>query len=188
MIRKLGTVRTLLVVACLVTPARARAQTTQLSGHGTVEYRMVHKLHEVVGKSTAMVVRGTVDGTGLKVMARAQVQTFDSANTNRDEHMMETLEGDKYPWASVRAVLAGFKLPTTPGTSKIHVDAAVELHGVSVNHPIDLTLTTKDANHFHVGFEFKEKLTEHKIERPSLLFVPVDDDITIVGSADVESR
>jgi hypothetical protein len=41
---------------------------------------------------------------------------------------------------------------------------------------------------FHVTFEFPESLTAHKIERPSLLFVPVDDEIRIVGSADVTAK
>ena len=165
----------------------ARAQTAQLSGSGSVEYRLVHKFHKFVGLSKAMAVRGSVDASGLKVMARAQVGTFDSDNANRDEHMMETVEGAKYPWAVVRAAMPGFKLPTS-GTTKITVQGAVELHGVTVNHPIDLQLETKDGVHFKVRFEFVESLTAHKIERPSLLFVAVDDAITIVGKADVTAK
>ncbi len=178
----------LLVAAALARPTPAAAQTTQLSGSGSVEFQMVHKFHKFAGVSKAMAVRGSVDASGLKVMARAQVGTFDSGNTNRDAHMMEVVEGEKYPWASVRAALPGFKLPTTAGTTKINVQASVELHGVSVSHPIDLTLETKDGVHFHVSFEFSESLTAHKIERPSLLFVAVDDLIAIVGQADVSAR
>lgn len=178
----------LLAAGALARPASADAQTTQLSGNGSVEYQMVHKFHKFGGVSKSMAVRGTVDASGLKVMARAQVSTFDSGNTNRDAHMMETVEGEKYPWVSVRAALSGFKLPATPGTTKINVQASVELHGVAVSHPIDLTLQTKDGVHFHVSFEFSESLTAHKIERPSLLFVAVDDSIAIVGQADVTAK
>jgi hypothetical protein len=64
----------------------------------------------------------------------------------------------------------------------------VELHGVAVSHPIDLTLETKDGTHFHVSFEFPESLTAHKIERPSLLFVAVEDLITIAGKAEVTAK
>ncbi|HEX7508536.1 MAG TPA: YceI family protein [Polyangia bacterium] len=177
-----------LALATLAVPNDLFAQTTQLAGNGTVEYTLVHKFHKFVGVSKAMAVRGSVDATGLKVMARAQVGTFDSDNSNRDSHMMETVEGEKYPWVSVRAALPGFKLPTSPGTSKITVQAAVELHGVPVNHAIDITLETKDATHFHISFEFPESLTAHKIERPSLLFVAVDDLITIAGKADITAK
>jgi hypothetical protein len=177
-----------LVASALTRTAPATAQTTQLSGSGSVEYQMVHKFHKFVGTSKSMVVRGTVDDSGLKVMARAQVGTFDSSNTNRDAHMMEVVEGEKFPWVSVRAALPGFKLPTSPGTTKINVQAAVELHGVTVNHPVELSLETKDGAHFHVTFQFSESLTNHKIERPSLLFMAVDDPITIVGTAEITAK
>ena len=176
-----------LVASALVRPTPAAAQTAELAGSGSVEYRLVHKFHKIVGVSKAMAVRGSVDASGLKVMARAQVGTFDSDNTNRDAHMMETVEGEKYPWATVRASLPGFTLPAN-GSKKITVQASVELHGVSVTHPIELSVETKDGKTFHVSFEFPESLTAHKIERPSLLFVPVDDEVKIVGNADVTAK
>jgi hypothetical protein len=166
----------------------ANGETVALEGSGTVSYRLVHKFHTVNGTSPALAIRGSVDGAGLRVMARAPVRSFDSGNNNRDAHMMEAVEGEKYPWVSVRAALPGFKLPTEAGTSKLKLDAAVELHGVTVNHPVEIELVAKDSSHFHVRFQFLEKLTEHKIERPSLLFVPVNDDITISGEADVEAK
>jgi hypothetical protein len=176
-----------LTIFVFAAPGDLFAQTTQLSGVGTVEYTVVHKFHKMVGVSKAMAVRGSVDATGLKVMARAQVSTFDSDNANRDSHMMETVEGEKYPWASVRAALPGFKLPTS-GTIKVAVQASVELHGVSVSHPIDITVETKDGTHFHISFDFSESLTAHKIELPSLMFVAVDDLMTIAGKADITAK
>lgn len=176
-----------LAIGVAAVPRRGRAAETQLTGNGTVEYRLVHKFHKITGVSKAMAIRGSVDGSGLKLMARAQVSTFDSDNANRDAHMMEAVEGEKYPWVSVRAALPGFKLPTS-GTTTVTVQAAVELHGVAVNHPIDIKLQTKDGVHFKASFEFDESLTAHKIERPSLMFVPVEDTIRIVGSADVIAK
>lgn len=174
--------------ALLATPKPVDAQSNQLAGNGSVEYRVVHKFHTITGTSKAMVVRGTVDGSGLKVMARAPVSTFDSGNGNRDAHMMEAVEGEKFPWVNVRAIEPGFKLPTGKGTVKVTVQASVELHGVSVSHPIDITLESKDGTSFQASFTFSESLTAHKIERPSLLFVPVDDLITIVGKAEITNK
>jgi hypothetical protein len=189
MIRKQWPVWILVLVGNFALPTQLWAKTAQIAGTGTVEYHLVHKLHKIVGTSKAMAVRGSVDATGLKLMARAQVQTFDSGNNNRDAHMMEAVEGEKYPWAVVRATLPGFELPTSDGTTKVQVQATVELHGVAVNHPIELTLATHDGGtHFQVSFQFTEKLTDHKIERPSLLFVPVDDEIVISGNAQVEAK
>jgi hypothetical protein len=177
----------LVMMVASATAVSRYALAAQLSGSGTVEFHVVHKFHKFVGVCKAVQVRGTVDASGLKIMARAMVSTFDSGNSNRDEHMMETVEGEKYPWVSVRAALPGFKLPTS-GTATVKVQAAVELHGVAVNHPIDLKLETHDGIHFKVSFEFDESITAHKIERPSLMFVPVEDNMRIVGSADVTAR
>lgn len=175
-----------LLLGSAAASATALAQ-TQLAGTGTVEYRLVHKFHKIVGVSKAMAVRGTVDGAGLKLMARTQVGTFDSDNANRDAHMMETVEGEKYPWVQVRAAVPNFKLPSS-GATTVTVQASVELHGVAVTHPVDIKLETKDGVHFKATFEFDESLTAHKIERPSLMFVPVDDLIKIVGSAEVTAK
>lgn len=174
----------MVLAVALVVPGQVWAQVSQLSGTGSVEYRLLHKFHTVIGVSKAMVVKGTVDATGLKLMARAPVSTFDSDNGNRDAHMMEAVEGEKFPWVNVRAVLPGFRLPKS-GTTKITVQASVELHGVAVNHPIDITLETKDGATIQASFTFSESLTAHKIERPSLMFVAVDDIITITGKASV---
>lgn len=171
----------------LVGSAPAAAQTVQLSGTGTVEYHLVHKFHKIVGKSQSVVVRGTVDSGGLKVMARAPVSSFDSDNGNRDQHMMETVEAAKYPWVVARVVVPGYRLPSS-GSAKVRADGAVELHGVTVNHKIELEVDAKDGNRFEVKFEFPESLTAHKIERPSLLFVPVDDAITIAGKAEIVAK
>ncbi|HEX7599555.1 MAG TPA: hypothetical protein VF518_15160 [Polyangia bacterium] len=167
---------------------QAAAQTIQLAGTGSVEYQLVHKFHKISATSKALAVRGTVDAGGLKVMARTQVSTFDSDNSNRDAHMMETVEGEKYPWVVVRAALPGYKLPVKPGTTKVSVQASVEMHGVAVVHPIDITLESKDGVHYQARFTFSESLTSHKIERPSLLFVAVDDLLTITGKAEVTAK
>ncbi len=174
------------LVGVALAPRYGQAQ-TQLVGSGTVEYRLVHKFHKITGVSKAMAIRGSVDGTGLKIMARAQVSTFDSGNANRDAHMMEAVDGEKHPWVSVRAALPGFKLPTS-GTTTVTVQAAVELRGVAVQRPIDIKLVTNDGVRFKASFEFDESLTAHKIERPTLMFVPVDDVIRIVGTADVVAK
>jgi hypothetical protein len=187
-VRRLVPLLLSVTAALTLTPVARAADAMQLSGSGTVEYQLVHKFHKFIGRSKAMAVRGTVDASGLKVMARAQVSTFDSDNSNRDEHMMETVEGAKHPWAVVKIAEPSYKLPTGANTTKIKVQAGVELHGVTVNHPIDLNVSTKDGTHLTVSFEFPESLTAHKIERPSLLFVPVDDTITIVGKAEVTVR
>ena len=57
---------------------------------GTLGYTITHKLHEVRGITHDFEGRVVVapDGTA-RVQVRAKVATFDSGNSNRDEHMRE---------------------------------------------------------------------------------------------------
>jgi hypothetical protein len=179
----------LLLMATAWLPARqARAQDAKLSGKGTVSYVLVHKFHKVTGVSRMMDVRAAVDGTGLKVMARAPVDSFDSGNANRDEHALEVLDAAHFPFVKVRAALPGFALPTHAQKQQLRLDAQVELRGVAVTHPIAVTVDWKDDKRASVAFTFDESLTAHKIERPSLLFVPVDDLLKISGQVNLVIR
>jgi polyisoprenoid-binding protein YceI len=181
--------KTLLPILLLATawlPARqVRAQDARLSGKGTVSYVLVHKFHKVTGVSRMMDVRATVDGNGLKVMARAPVASFDSGNANRDEHALEVLDAAHFPLVTVRAALPGFKMPTHAQKKQLRLDAQVALRGVAVTHPIDVTVDWKEDKRASVAFSFDESLTAHKIERPSLFFVPVDDLLKINGQVNL---
>jgi hypothetical protein len=120
-------------------------------------------------------------------MARAPVKTFDSGNANRDAHMLEVVEGARFPLVVVRGVLAGFKPQTlSAGPSKVRAQCEVDFHGVKVTQPIDIEVTPVDALHVTATFRFKESLSAHKVERPSLLFIPVDDDLEISGTFRLE--
>src|SRR5438105_2851771 len=70
---------------------------------GTLTYRVVHKLHQVVGTSRQLEGRAVIqdDGTG-RVQVRARVASFDSGNANRDAHMREATHEPVHPFASVK--------------------------------------------------------------------------------------
>lgn len=178
----------LLFASLLAQPAPALADSAKLVGKGSVSYRLVHKFHKVTGNSSMLDVRAVVDDTGLKVMARTPVTSFSSGNANRDAHALEVLDAAHFPFVSVRATLSGFRLPTQPQTNKLRMECQVELHGVAVTHPVDVTVTWKDSKTATVAFEFDESLTAHKVERPSLMYVAVDDKLKITGQANLEVR
>jgi len=166
-------------------PAAASAD-ARWSGKGQVEYVLEHKFHHVVGTSTEPEVRLAVDDAGLKVMARAAVSSFKSGNGNRDAHALEVLDAAHFPLVVVKGVAPGFKLPETPGTIHVPLQVEVELHGVTVTHPVDVALHVRDAGHADATFEFPESLTAHHIERPSLMMIQVDDALVIRGRVELE--
>lgn len=173
------------ILAVALAPAGALASSSW-AGDGPVEYVLVHKFHEVVGKCGRAEGRALADDQGLRVMARAKVACFDSGNTNRDTNAMQTVDAAHHPLVVVKGLAAHGLLPEPGQTVKVPLDAEVELKGVSYPQTIEVTLERKDAKTLVASFDFPVSLTRHGIERPSLLFVPVDDDLRVRGHMTLE--
>jgi polyisoprenoid-binding protein YceI len=162
-------------------PSAWAAPSKWLSDSGEITYTVVHKFHEVHGVSPAATVTAVLDDQGLKVMARATVKSFDSGNSSRDAHVQEVTDAAKFPVVTVRALAPGFTLPSAAGVTKLSVKGEVELHGVKTALPIQIEIKLADPKHLSVTFDMTDSLEGHKIERPALLFVKVDDAMRIVG-------
>lgn len=107
------------------------------AGVGTVEYVVRHKLHTVRGVSRQVEIRAVADGSGLKVMGRAPVRSFDSGNSNRDAHVLEVVRAEKNPLVVLRGMAKGFQLPKGPGSFTVPLETEVQLAGVAT--PVHLT-------------------------------------------------
>jgi polyisoprenoid-binding protein YceI len=179
--------KALAVAAWLISMPTAEAASTRWVGAGgEIEYLLVHKFHQVHGKSKEFTVTALIDAQGLKVMVRAPVKSFDSGNTNRDAHMQEVVDAAHFPYVTVRALAAGFTLPPSAQPVTVQLEGEIELHGVKTHQRIPLTVTLANSKEGRVSFKFEDSLTAHHIERPALFFVPVND--ALVLSGDVPMR
>src|SRR5688500_3364471 len=97
--------RTLLIAVLLLPPA-ALAQAKYKLGEVKLTYRVQHPLHEVNADSTAAEGAAVLKGGGAQVQVRAKVASFDSSDSNRDAHMLETLEAHKFPFVTVKGTIA----------------------------------------------------------------------------------
>ncbi|HTO99484.1 MAG TPA: YceI family protein, partial [Myxococcales bacterium] len=110
---------------------------------GTLTYTIVHKLHEVKGTTRKVEGRALAqpDGT-VRVQVRTKVATFDSGNSNRDEHMREVTHEAVHPYAEVKGTMSGVKLPLdAPLQGTLH--ATVELNGEK--HPVEVPVKLSPA-------------------------------------------
>lgn len=171
----------LLIAIWFATPALAQAPATFSVQDGAISYKLVHKLHEFVGTSKKAEGKARLLPNGtIQVMARAPVASFDSDNGNRDAHMLEAVEGAKYPLVELKATAEGFTMPAKfPATAKVRLNGVLTFHGVQKPQAVDLALTFTDANHVSVEGTFSISLGSFKVERPSLMFVKVDDKLAI---------
>jgi hypothetical protein len=174
----------LLLAGAPVAPADpAPAATTWVVADGsTVAYRLIHKFHSVEGTARAIEGKARLapDGT-LQVAVRARVAAFDSGNSNRDAHMLEVTEAERFPFVTVKGVATGIHVDSHPAEVEVPLRGALELHGVSRDLDVTARVRFADPARVEVEANFPVSLTAHGVERPSLLFVKVEDRIEIVA-------
>jgi polyisoprenoid-binding protein YceI len=143
-------------------------------------YHLVHKMHKIDGKSQAIEGRAAISETGAaQVGVRIKVETFDSGNSNRDAHMKETVQAATYPYVELKAVGQVQKPAQLPATTTQNFRGELTFHGVKKQLEVPVTLTHEAGGNIHAVAKLTISLDEFKIERPSLLFVKVDDALQV---------
>ena len=139
----------------------------------SITYRINHSLHHIEATSKDGWFRVEVD-PGKKeiksVKAQVDVMTFDSGNSNRDSHALEVVESIKYPDVTFTST------SITQNADSIFVTGKLTFHGVAGDVLMKGVVSWSD-NKLNVQGGFDISITAYKMERPSLLFVPVDDEL-----------
>lgn len=168
----------LLTVLCLCAVAAPLAKRKLMADKAlsTVGYAAKHPLHEWGGLSHAVNCAVTYNDDTKQVEAVAvsiKVATFDSGNSNRDSHMMEVLDGLKYP--NVTFVSTDVK---TGADGSLTATGNLTFHGVT--KPATLQATRKDAGEkMTITGEFPVSMTAHNVERPSFMGLKTEDMMTL---------
>ncbi|WP_266368884.1 YceI family protein [Tellurirhabdus rosea] len=140
----------------------------------TISYAMRHPMHEWEGISRDVVCAIVYDDEAKKienVAAVVKVSTFDSQNTNRDSHALEVLDALKYPNVTFSSQ------DIKPGANNtLAIRGNLTFHNVT--RPVTLQAVRKDGNgRFTIEGQFDLKLSDYKIERPTLMMVPTEDEV-----------
>lgn len=170
-----------LALAGGVAQAQATADYTADARSSSLTYHLVHKMHRVDGVSHKLEGKARVAADGkAQVMLRAPSESFDSGNVNRDAHMKEAVEAAKYPWVELKALGEGVTPPSTfPTTQKKTFKAQLGFHGVQNVFDLPVELTWESPTRVRATATFAISLDGYKVERPSLMFVKVDDELKI---------
>ena len=176
------TIAVVLVAAAAV--ARAQAPATEYNivpAESSITYHLVHKLHHVEGTSNKVEGKARLMPDGkAQVLVRAPSASFDSKNVNRDEHMKEAVEAAKYPWIELKALGEGLTPPATfPTTQKKTFKAQLTFHGVQNVFDVPVEVTWESPTKVRATTTFPISLDGYKVERPSLMFVKVDDELKL---------
>jgi polyisoprenoid-binding protein YceI len=171
--------------ASLVAGSRARADDAKpyaIDDKGSeVTYHLVHKLHKVDGTTKKVDGRAVILPDGkVQVEVRVPVATFDSGNVNRDAHMKEVTEAGRFPTLEVKAIGTGIKPPPAgPETQTVPAKAQIEFHGIKQIADIKVEISFAKDGGAKAVTHFPISLDAFKVERPSLMFVKVNDDVVV---------
>lgn len=166
----------ILVALLLITaPALAQTDSEWILEQSTLEYHVSHPLHQVDGVSHAARGRGVCHAGRCEFLIAAPVKSFDSGDSNRDLHMLQVTRGGQFPMVSVRTQLPAEAAKST----SIHADLAIEFAGQTAEYkevPFQLSIQGNEAK---LTGTIPAKLTDFKIDPPSLLAIPVKNEIPV---------
>jgi len=95
------------------------------------------------------------------------------------EHFNENyMESDKFPTASFKGKINDNVDLTKDGTYKVTASGTLNIHGVEKPRDIEGSVTVKGGN-VSLSSNFRVKLEDHKIERPSVVFQNIAETIDV---------
>jgi polyisoprenoid-binding protein YceI len=144
-----------------------------------VKFHLHHKMHEVDGRSTQIEGKAILGDDGkVMTMVRIPAASFDTADANRDSHLRETLDTGKFPYVVFKGVTT-MTMPVAWGKPvQAQLQGELDFHGVKrpITVPATISLGQDGAT---VNAKFPVNLEAHRIERPALLFIKVDEEVQL---------
>ena len=161
----------------LLIPAALVAQTDSqwVLDQSTLSYHMSHPMHQLDGVSHAAKGKGTCHAGQCNFLIAAPVKSFDSGDTNRDLHMLESTRGAEFPMVLVRTTFP--EAETTAAT--IDVDLEVEFSGQKAHYSHVQFQRTTQGSETHISGTIPATCSDFKIDRPSFLTVPIKNEIPV---------
>lgn len=164
-----------IIFVLIVASSAAAADHTWVLKESTLTYHVSHPLHQTDGVSHAARGKGICHDGQCEFLIAVPVKTFDSGDSNRDLHMIQVTRGAEFPMVTVRT-----RLPEAEsGSATIKADLEVQFAGQTVRYP-QLGFEVKtEGNQKHITGTIPATLTDFKIDPPSLLTLPVKNEIPV---------
>jgi hypothetical protein len=165
----------LLTALLLVVPKLAQADSQWVLEQSTLTYHVSHLLHQTDGVSHAARGKGVCHAGQCDLLIAVPVKTFDSGDSNRDLHMLQVTRGAQFPIVTVRT-----RLPEAASASTtIQVDLEIQFAGQTAQYKqVPFQLATQ-GNQIRITGTIPATLSDFKIDPPSLLTVPVKNEIPV---------
>lgn len=141
----------------------------------TLTYHVSHPLHQSEGISHAARGKGVCHEGQCDFLIAVPVKSFDSGDSNRDLHMIQVTRGAEFPMVSVRT-----RLPEAASTeTSIKLDIEVQFAGQTAQFKQVPFEVATEGSEKRIAGTIPATLTDFKIDPPSLLTMPVKNEIPV---------
>jgi hypothetical protein len=168
--------KTILPFALLALSTLASGDSQWVLQQCTLTYHVSHPLHQSEGVSHAARGKGVCHAGQCDFLIAVPVKSFDSGDSNRDIHMVQVTRGAEFPMVIVRT-----RLPESAAASAtINADLEIQFAGQTAQYKqIPFKLVTQGGE-THLTGTIPATLADFKIDPPSLLTMPVKNDIPVL--------
>ncbi|HEY6346133.1 MAG TPA: YceI family protein [Bryobacteraceae bacterium] len=163
-----------LILPLVAFAALAQADSVWILDQSTLTYHVSHPLHQTQGVSHEARGKGVCHAGQCDFLIAVPVKSFNSGDSNRDLHMLQATRGGEFPIVTVRT-----RLPESSSSATIHADLEVQFAGQTARYKqVPLELATQ-GNQIRVTGTIPATLSDFKIDPPSLLAIPVKNEIPV---------
>jgi len=159
----------------LLPPGLAQTDNQWVLEQSTLTYHVSHPLHQSEGVSKAARGKGVCHTGQCDFLIAVPVKSFDSGDSNRDLHMLQVARGGQFPMVTVRT-----RLPEAASASATtQADLEIQFAGQTVTYKqVRFQLAAKGKRMSITG-TIPATLSDFKIDPPSLLAVPVKNEMPV---------
>ena len=161
--------------ASLGFPHFAQTDSQWVLEQSTLTYHVSHPLHQVEGVSHAARGKGVCHAGQCDFLIAVPVKSFDSGDSNRDLHMLQVTRGGQFPMVTVRTRLS----EDASASATIHADLEVQFAGQTAKYNQVPFQQVTQGNETRISGTIPATLSDFKIDPPSLLAIPVKNEIPV---------
>jgi hypothetical protein len=167
--------RLVLTALFVLVPGLARADSQWVLEQSTLAYHVSHPLHQSEGVSKAARGKGVCHAGQCDFLIAVPVKSFDSGDSNRDLHMLQVTRGAQFPMVTVRT-----RLPETAAASgTVQADLEIQFAGQTVGYKQVAFQLTAEGKQMRISGIIPATISDFKIDPPSLLAVPVKNEMPV---------
>jgi hypothetical protein len=167
--------KTLVTFCLLILSSLAWCDSQWVLKQSTLTYQVSHPLHKTEGVSHEARGKGVCHAGQCEFLTAVPVKSFDSGDSNRDLHMLQVTRGAEFPIITVRT-----RVPeSASAAATTNVDLEIQFAGQTAHYQqVPFKLETHGSE-CHLAGTIPATLADFKIDPPSLLTIPVKNQIPV---------